>query len=63
VQHYKVRSTVERANAHLKDWLIPSQIHVKGIEKVSFIHGCGVLCLAAIKILQYIVAPALLKSA
>ena len=63
VQHYKVRSTVERANAHLKDWLIPSQIHVKGIEKVSFILGCGVLCLAAIKILQYIVAPALLKSA
>jgi len=63
VQHYKARSTVERANAHLKDWLIPSQIHVKGIKKVSFILSCGVLCLAAIKILQYIVAPALLKSA
>jgi len=63
VQHYKARSTVERANAHLKDWLVPSQIHVKGIEKVSFILTCGVLCLAAIKILQYIVAPALLKSA
>lgn len=63
VQHYKARSTVERANAHLKDWLIPSQIHLKGIEKVSFILTCGVLCLAAIKILQYIIAPALLKSA
>jgi len=62
-QHYKARSTVERANAHLKDWLIPSQIHVKGIDKVSFILTCGVLCLAAIKILQYIVAPAILKSA
>jgi len=63
VQHYKARSTVERANAHLKDWLIPLQIHVKGIKKVSFILTCSVLCLAAIKILQYIVAPALLKSA
>jgi hypothetical protein len=36
---------------------------VKGIKKVSFVLTCGVLCLAAIKILQYIVAPALLKSA
>jgi hypothetical protein len=56
---YKTRTTVERANAHLKDWLIPSQIFVRGFEKVSFLLMCGVACLAALKILQYFVLPAL----
>jgi hypothetical protein len=37
----------------LKDWLIPTQIFVRGFEKVSFLLMCGVLCLAAIKALQY----------
>ena len=62
-EHFKARSTVERANAYLKDWLIPSRLYVKGIKKVSFMLACGVLCLAAIKILQYIVMPSRLKIA
>jgi hypothetical protein len=56
---YKIRTTVERANAHLKDWLISSQIFVRGFEKVSFLLMCSVVCLAALKILQYFVLPAL----
>ena len=55
---YKIRTTVERANAHLKDWLIPNQIFVRGFEKVSFLLMSSVVCLAALKILQYIVLPA-----
>jgi hypothetical protein len=56
---YKIRTTVERANAHLKDWLISSQIFVRGFEKVSFLLMSAVVCLAALKILQYFVLPAL----
>jgi len=56
---FKIRTTVERANAHLKDWLIPSQIFVRGFEKVSFLLMCSVVCLAALKILQYFVLPTL----
>lgn len=56
---YKVRTTVERANAHLKDWLISSQIFVRGFEKVTFLLLCAVVCLAALKILQYFVLPKL----
>jgi len=56
---YKVRTTVERANAHLKDWLISSQIFVRGFEKVSFLLLSAVVCLAALKILQYFVLPKL----
>jgi hypothetical protein len=55
---YKIRTTVERANAHLKDWLIPHQIFVRGFQKVSFILMSAVVCLAAFKILQYFVLPA-----
>lgn len=51
-ERFKVRTTVERANAHLKDWLLPAQIFVRGISKVSFTLMCGVLMLAALKILQ-----------
>jgi hypothetical protein len=47
---------------HLKDWLIPSQIFVRGFEKVSFFLMCGVACLAALKILQYFVLPALVAT-
>jgi hypothetical protein len=57
-ERFKVRTTVERANAHLKDWLLPSQIFVRGIAKVSFVLLCGVLLLAALKILQAIAGPA-----
>jgi hypothetical protein len=52
-ERFKVRSVVERANAHLKDWLIPDHVFVRGVAKVSFLLLCGVLVLAAIKILQY----------
>jgi len=57
-ERFKVRTTVERANAHLKDWLVPAQIFVRGVKKVSFQLTCGVLCLAALKILQYFILPA-----
>ena len=56
-QRYAVRTTVERANAYLKDWLIPRQIYVRGFNKVSFVLMCGVVCLAAIKVLQYFILP------
>jgi len=56
-ERFKIRTTVERANAHLKDWLIPAQIFVRGVKKVSFQLLCGVLCLAALKILQYFILP------
>ena len=55
---FKVRTTVERANAHLKDWLIPNQIFVRGFQKVSFLLMSAVVCLAALKILQYFILPA-----
>ena len=57
-ERFKVRTTVERANAHLKDWLIPTQIFVRGVKKVTFQLLCGVLCLAALKIFQYFILPA-----
>ncbi len=62
-ERYKTRTTVERANAHLKDWLIPNQIFVRGFEKVSFLLMCSVVCLAALKILQYFILPTALKAA
>jgi IS5 family transposase len=62
-QRFKIRSTVERSNAHLKDWLIPSKIMVRGPDKVTHILMTGVLCLAAIKILQYCILPGLQKTA
>jgi len=52
-ERFKVRSVVERANSHLKDWFIPAQIFVRGIAKVSFQLLCAVLSLAALKILQH----------
>jgi len=58
-QRYKIRSTVERANAHLKDWLWPAKIMVRGYSKVNFTLMAGVLCLAVMKILQYFILPVL----
>jgi hypothetical protein len=52
---YNIRTTVERAYSHLKDNLIPKAIYVKGHTKVSFVLMTAVLCLAAIKYLQYFV--------
>ena len=63
-QHrYAIRTTVERTNSHLKDWFLSSPYFVKGIKKISFQVMCGVLCLTAIKILQFFIAPSLAKSA
>jgi hypothetical protein len=56
-ERFKIRSTVERANSHLKDWLIGGKVYVRGIRKVSFHLMSGVVCLAAVKILQYLVVP------
>ena len=53
-ERYKIRSTVERANSHLKDMLIPKVIYVKGYSKVSFVILCAVLCLAALKHLTFL---------
>jgi IS5 family transposase len=53
-ERYKIRTTVERANSHLKDALIPKAIYVKGYTKVSFVLFSAVLCLAALKYLQFL---------
>lgn len=58
-RRFKIRSTVERSYAHLKDWLLPSKIMVKGHSKVSFTLMTSVVCLTAIKILQYFILPTL----
>jgi IS5 family transposase len=52
-ERYKIRTTVERANSHLKDSLIPKAIFVKGYQKVSSVLMSAVVCLAALKFLQY----------
>ncbi|SLM13327.1 transposase (fragment) [uncultured spirochete] len=56
---FAIRTTVEGANAHLKDWLLPAQLFVRGVTKVTFRLLYGVLCLAALKILQYFILPSL----
>jgi hypothetical protein len=62
-ERFKIRSSVERANANLKDWLLGSKIMVKGYKKIKYHLMCGVLCLAAIKLLQYITLPEQEKAA
>jgi hypothetical protein len=52
-QQFKARTVVERANAHLKDHVLPAALFVKGELKVGFVLHLGVLCLAAMKILQH----------
>jgi len=58
-QRFKIRTTVERANSYLKDWLLGGKVYVRGIRKVRFHVMSGVVCLAAVKILQYLVIPRL----
>ena len=53
-ERYKIRTTVERANSHLKDMFIPKAIYVKGYTKVSFVLLSAVLCLAALKHLTFL---------
>lgn len=58
-RRYATRSTVERSNAHLEERLLPSRLPVKGHKKVSFCLLAGVVCVAAVKILQQMVLPEL----
>ena len=51
-RRFAIRTTVERANSHLKDRLLPGKILTKGYEKANFTIMSGVVCLAAVKILQ-----------
>jgi len=54
-ERYKIRTTVERSYSHLKDNLIPKNIYVKGHTKITFVLMSAVLCLAALKYLQYFI--------
>jgi hypothetical protein len=54
-ERFKFRSGVERANSILKDSLLPAKIYVKGHAKVSFLLMCAVVCLAALRTIQYII--------
>jgi IS5 family transposase/transposase len=56
-ERYKIRSTVERTNSHLKDWFIPDKLYMKGYRKVNCVLMTAVLCLSAVKILQYFHLP------
>jgi hypothetical protein len=53
-ERYKIRTTVERANSHLKDNLIPKSLYVKGYTKITFVLFSAVVCLAALKHLQFL---------
>ena len=53
-ERYKIRTTVERANSHLKDNLIPKTLYVKGHTKIAFVLFSAVLCLAALKHLSFL---------
>jgi hypothetical protein len=52
-ERYKIRTEVERANSPLKDSLLPKALYVKGYKKVSFVLMSAIVCLAALKFLQY----------
>jgi len=54
-ERYKTRTYVERAYSFLKENLIPNNIYVKGYQKVSFVLMSAVLCLAALRTLQYFI--------
>ena len=54
-ERYKIRTYVERAYSYLKENLIPKNIYVKGYQKVSFVLMSAVLCLAALRTIQYFI--------
>jgi IS5 family transposase len=62
-RRFAIRTTVERANAHLKDWLLPRKILTKGYKKANFTIMSSVVCLAALKILQYLILPSSAEAA
>jgi len=61
-QRFKIRTTIERTNAHLKDWFFGANIFVRGIRKVKFHLMCGVVSLAAVKIFTVVGARAMLEA-
>ena len=54
-ERYKIRIYAERAYSYLKENLIPKNIYVKGHQKVSFVLMSAVLCLAALRTIQYFI--------
>ncbi|MCF7949255.1 MAG: hypothetical protein K9M94_11770 [Spirochaetia bacterium] len=58
-RRFRILSTVERSNGHLKDFLLPSKLTVRGYKKVNFLLLNGVAVLASMKILQYFILPVL----
>ncbi|MDR1316531.1 MAG: hypothetical protein LBK13_06620 [Spirochaetales bacterium] len=54
-ERFKLRTEVERANSILKDWFLPRKLYVKGPAKVSFVVLIAVVCLAALRMIQYFV--------
>jgi transposase len=56
-RRFAIRTSVERTNSHLKDWFFGPRIYVRGIRKVRFHLMTGVVCLAAVKILQQFILP------
>ena len=54
-ERYKIRTTVERAYSYLKENLIPKNIYVKGYQKVTFVIMSAVLCLAALRAIQFFI--------
>ena len=62
-QRFKIRSTVEPANAHLKDWHIPDRICFRTDKNIAFILMNAVLILSSIKLLQYRVGEKNLRAA
>ncbi len=56
-ERYKIRSSVERTNPHLKDYIIPDKIYVKGFRNMKCTLMIAVLCLTALKILLFFHLP------
>jgi hypothetical protein len=57
-QRFKIRTTVERANANIKDWLLPKRICVRSSKAAAFILMTSVIMLTAEKLLQNDLVPA-----
>jgi hypothetical protein len=55
---FKIRSTVERANSNLKDWLLPDRICVRTAHAAAFILMNSVILLAAEKLIKNGLVPA-----
>jgi hypothetical protein len=54
-ERFKIRTEAERANSILKDRLLPGKMYVKGHTKVSFVLFSAVVCLAALRTIQYFI--------